>query len=77
MLALTRLRLNLEERDVTICFNISETTVSQIFVRWINFMHLRLGLLPLWPSSVSVEKNMPAAFRTAYPTTFVLLMPPN
>jgi len=27
----------------------------------------------LWPSSVSVEKSMPAAFSTAYPTTFCII----
>ena len=36
-------------------------------------MYLRLGLLPLWPSSVSVEKSMPVVFKEAYPTTFCII----
>ena len=59
LLVLMRLRLNLFERDLSTRFNISEATVSRVFTRWINFMYLRLGLLPLWPSSVSVEKSIP------------------
>jgi len=73
LLVLVRLRLNLQERDLAIRFNISEATVSRIFTRWINFMYLRLGLLPLWSSSVSVEKNMPAVFKAAYPTTYCII----
>ena len=73
LLVLMRLRLNLFERDLSTRFNISEATVSRVFTRWINFMYLRLGLLPLWPSSVSVEKSMPVVSKEAYPTTFCII----
>ena len=72
-MVLVRLRLGLLERDLAIRFCIGEATVSRTFVRWINYMYLRLGLLPVWPSSESVQNYMPVVLKEAYPTTFCIV----
>ena len=36
-------------------------------------MYLRLGLLPVWPSSESIQNYMPVVFKEAYPTTFCIV----
>ena len=73
LLVLIRLRLGLLEKDLAIRFCVGEATVSRTFVRWINYMYLRLGLLPVWPSSESIQRYMPFVFKEAYPTTFCIM----
>ena len=73
LLVLIRLRLGLLEKDLAIRFCIGEATVSRTFVRWINHMYLRLRLLPVWPSSESIQRYMPVVFKEAYPTTFCIV----
>ena len=52
---------------------IGEATVSRTFVGWINYMYLRLGLLPVWPCSESIQSYMLVVFKEAYPTTFCIV----
>ena len=73
LLVLIRLRLGLLGKDLAIRFCVGEATVSRTFVRWINYMYLRLGLLPVWPSSESIQRYMPVMFKEAYPTTFCIV----
>ena len=36
-------------------------------------MYLWLGLLPIWPSSESIQSYMPVVFKETYPTTFCIV----
>ena len=73
LIVLIRLRVGSAERDLAIRFGVSESTVCRIFQKWINYLYLRLGSLPIWPSWESVEGSMPNCFKESYPTTFAII----
>ncbi len=72
-LTLVRLRLNLKERDLARGFEISLSSVSRVFLTWVNYAYLRLGLLPIWPDRTTIQETMPAAFKERYPKTTTIL----
>ena len=72
-LTLVRLRLNLKEHDLARRFDISPSSVSRVFITWINFMYLRLGMLPIWPDRETITDTMPAAFKERYPKTTAIV----
>ena len=49
-LVMCRLRQGFREEHFSHLFQISTSTVSRIFIIWINFMYLRLGQLNIWPT---------------------------
>ena len=67
------LRLNLKEQDLANRFEISASTVSRVFITWINFCYLCLGLLPCWPDRSTIQSTMPASFKKLYPHTTAIL----
>lgn len=73
LVTLMRLRLGRQEQDLAYQFGLSKSSVSRISVKWINFLYLRLGLIPIWPTWQDVEKTMPAAFQETYPTTCAII----
>ena len=66
-LMMVRLRLNLKEQYLANHFEISVSTVSRVFLTWINFCYLRLSLLPCWPDQSTIQNTMPASFKEVYP----------
>ena len=72
-LTLVRLRLNLKEHDLSRRFDISLSSVSRVFITWINFMYLRLGMLSIWPDRDTITDTMPAAFKERYPKTTAIV----
>ena len=63
MLVLMKLRLNLDERDLAYRFEISQSSVSRIFKKWISIMSKRLQFLIRWPSREEVQKTLPDVFK--------------
>ena len=41
-----KLRLDLKVYDLVNCFELSQSSISQIFSIWINYCYLHLGMLP-------------------------------
>ena len=72
-LTLCRLRQGFAELHLAQLFNISQPTVSQIFISWINFLYLKLGHINIWPSRELVNETMPEDFKAKYPTTRVII----
>ena len=72
-LTLVRLRLNLKEHDLARRFEISLSSVSRVLLTWVNYIYLRLGLLPIWPDHATMEETMPATFKERYPKTTAIL----
>ena len=72
-LVLVRLRLGLFERDLVDCFGTSVSTVSRVYITWLNFLHLKLKELPLWPGRDLVKSYMPQVFKDLYPDTRVII----
>ena len=68
LLMLCRLRLNLHEEDVAFRFNISQSSVSRIFITWINFLYHKFKEVNIWPSRNQVDHYMPECFND-YPST--------
>ena len=73
LLTLMRLRLGWLQLELAYVFGVSEATVSRVFRKWIAFLYLRLGALPIWPSWEDVHASMPECFRTSYPDTFIIV----
>ena len=78
-------RLGLFERDLAdrfgtsistvshiCCFGTSISTVSHICITWLNFLHLKLKELPLWPGRDLVKSYMPQVFKDLYTDTRVI-----
>lgn len=72
-LTLCRLRQGFAEQHLGHLFNVSQSTVSRIFITWINFMYLKLGQINIWPSRELVTETMPQDFKAKYPTTRVII----
>ena len=52
---------------------ISEATVSNIFITWINFMYCQWKELEIWPRKDLVHFHAPEDFRLKFPTTRVIV----
>ena len=66
-LTLVRLRLALFLGDLANRFDISVSSVSRIFQKWLDIMYSKLSFLITWPSRDTIHQNMPPAFKTLYP----------
>lgn len=73
LLTMMRLRLGRLTEDLGYMFHVDAGTVSRLFEKWINFLYLRLGLIPMWPEWGDVQKLMPDVFKTSYPDTFLII----
>ena len=72
-LVMCRLRQALPEKHLSFLFGVSQSTVSRIFISWINFMFLRFGTINIWPSRAEVNRLMPEDFKAKYPNTRVII----
>ena len=70
---MVRLRLRRLQEELAYMFAVDPGTVSRILNTWINYVYLRLGMIPIWPSWEDVKKSMPAAFQRRYPDTFIII----
>ena len=72
-LTLCRLRLGLLEEDLADRYSVHPSTISRIFITWVNFMYHKFKEIPLWPSRALIQQHMPDCFRTKYPSTRVIV----
>ena len=66
-LVLQKLRVGTLNQVLAGSFNISQTTVSRVFISWIKFLYFMLGSTCIWPSQAKIQKNMPTCFKFMYP----------
>ena len=66
-MVLMRLRLGLLLEDLSDRFNISTSTCSAIFNRWIDYLDTELEFLVMWPSREIIDNTMPRSFCDKYP----------
>ena len=57
------------EKDLAFRFQISQSTVSRIFITRINFLYFKFKDIPIWPSKHQVNHFMPPLFKEFYPST--------
>ena len=63
IMTLMKLRLNLFDQDIAYRFEVSQSTVSKNFRKWINAMCIRLKPLVKWPAREQLLKTMPLDFK--------------
>ncbi|KAF4524901.1 hypothetical protein B566_EDAN018071, partial [Ephemera danica] len=73
-MVLMKLRLNPSFTDLGYRFNISETTASRIFKRWIHVMSVRLSPFIKWPSRENLRDTMPLSFRAKFGTKVAIII---
>ena len=70
---LCRVRQGLSEADLSVRFNVSQTSVSRIIITWANYLYFMLGSIPIWPSRQAINRNMPDNFKCTFPKTRVII----
>ena len=66
-LLLQKLRVGTLNQVLADNFNVLQTTISRIFISWVNFLYFMLGSFCIWPSQAKIEKYMPDCFKKFYP----------
>ena len=72
-MTLVRLRRGIDEAMLADLYFVSLSTVSRVLHHMINYLYLRLGSIPIWPTVDSVKKHMPQAFTDLYPNTLLVM----
>ena len=73
LLTTMKLRLGLFNKDIAMRFGISVSTVSKMFMTWINLMYIRLGPLKIFPQRNVIMKNMTPEFKRQYPYVMLII----
>ena len=55
-------------------FNMPKLTISRYLISWSNFLHLKLGCIPIWPSKDECIASMPQIFKKTYHVTYKALV---
>ena len=63
LVTIIRLRTKFSIKHFSFLFQVADSTVSNIFTTWINFIFLRLGSVSIWPSKDQVLQSMPNSMR--------------
>lgn len=72
-IVLCRLKRGFSEKHLAHLYGVAQSTVSRIFVPWINYMYLKFGQICIWPSKEVVQATMPTDFKEKFPTTRVII----
>ncbi|XP_067130144.1 gastrula zinc finger protein XlCGF57.1-like [Centruroides vittatus] len=72
-LTLIKLRLNTANFELSRMFSVSEETVRNVFITWINFMYLQWQELDIWSERSLVDTYMPRDFKMKFPNTKVII----
>ena len=62
-LALIRLRHAFPEERLAYLSKVSRSTVSRIFLSWINLLYFELASIPIWQSKDLIEETMSIPFK--------------
>ena len=73
-LTMTKLKLNLRNKDLGYRFGISESLVSLYICTWICFLYQHLKEIDWTPSPQQVAGTLPQSFHDKYPKTLPSLM---
>ena len=67
LLTLVRMRRNFDVHHLAYLFRVSEATVTNTFITWINFMYVKFGSICIWPSSLAVKQTLPQSMKEKFP----------
>ncbi|XP_064463713.1 uncharacterized protein LOC135374722 [Ornithodoros turicata] len=74
IITLMRLRLNATQQDLAYRFNVSESTISRIFTKWIDGLYVGLQNVVRWPTREQLKRTMPMSFREAFGTSVAVII---
>ena len=63
VMVLMKLQLNLGDQDLVYHFQVTQSTVSRYFNRWLDVLYTCLSCLITWPGRDQLMKTMPMEFR--------------
>ncbi|XP_050703867.1 uncharacterized protein LOC126989267 [Eriocheir sinensis] len=66
ILTLMKLRHNFPMQDLAYRFCVSITTCSNVFLKVLDILYVRIGWMVRWPSREELQKTMPLTFREHY-----------
>ena len=72
-LTMIKLRLGLFNKDLAVRFGISLSTVSKIFMTWINLIYIKLDSLKIFPHRDVIVKYMTKEFKQQYHDVMVII----
>ena len=67
LLTLVHCRCNFSVTHLAHLFETTESTVSTTFITWINFLYVKLGSLPIWPTKEQIKNTMPKSMMEKFP----------
>ena len=73
IMVLMKLHLNLGDQDLAYRFQVTQSTVSRYFNRWINVLYTCLSCLITWPERDELMKTMPMEFRKHFRKCVVII----
>ena len=65
--------MGLFEEDLADRFGVHPSTVSHIFITWVNFLYFEFKDIPLWPTRAKVQQHIPESYKKKYPATRVII----
>lgn len=74
MIFCMRLRLNLTEQDLAYRLNISQSTVSRIFTRWLDAAFFCMQKTIIWPERENLIKTMPLSFKKHFGNSVAVIL---
>ena len=72
-MVMCRLRQGFSEDHLAQLFNVSASTISRIFITWVNFMFFKFGQINIWPSRKVIDTTMPESFKGKYKSIRVII----
>ena len=73
LMLLMKLRMGLSNIDLAERFCVSESTVNNINLTWVNFVYTVIGSLKIWPHRDIIIKHSPEEFIKKYPNNIVIV----
>ena len=73
VMVLMKLRLNLGDQDLAYRFQVTQSTVSRYFNRWLDVLYTCLSCLITWPERDQLMKTMPMEFRKHFRKCVVIV----
>ena len=66
-------RRGLAENNLAHLFHNSQSTVSRIFLSWVDYMYLKFGQVSMWANKEVVRATIPDGFKDKYSSTCVII----
>ena len=73
LLVLMKLRMGLSVIDLGERFCVTDSTVNNTFLTWINYLYVTLGSLKIWPHRDIILEHSPKEFLEKYPGNIVII----